>query len=142
MQKPPGLRQLSHSEKDDLIRFLWSILQDQAKQIGVLQSQVAKMQSNLNKNSRNSSKPPSGDGLHKSAPKSLRAAGEKSTGGQKGQPCSTLCQACEPDKILIHDVPDNCQAVQQELTFAFVPERQSGHGHQRCLFLSDGGSHE
>ena len=34
MQELPDLSQLSHSEKDDLIRFLWSILQDQAKHTG------------------------------------------------------------------------------------------------------------
>jgi len=122
MQELPDLRQLSHSEKDDLIRLLWSILQDQAKQIGVLQSQVTELQSKLNKNSRNSSKPPSSDGLNKPAPKSLRVAGDKPTGGQKGHPGSTLCQATEPDKIVIHDVPDHCQACQQKLPFAYVSE--------------------
>jgi transposase len=92
MQELPNLSKLSHSEKDDLIRFLWSMLEGQAKQIAALQSQVAQLQSKLNKNSRNSSKPPSSDGLNKPAPKSLRVAGKNPTGGQKGHPGNTQLQ--------------------------------------------------
>ncbi|HEY5582350.1 MAG TPA: DUF6444 domain-containing protein [Rhodoferax sp.] len=122
MQELPDLSQLSHSEKDDLIRLLWSMLQSQAKQIAALQAQVADLQSKRNKNSRNSSKPPSSDGLNKPAPKSLRIAGQNPTGGQKGHPGSTLCQAAQPDKIVIHDVPDQCKSCHLKLPFAYVAE--------------------
>lgn len=106
MQKLPNLSELSHNEKDELIRLLWSMLQGQSKQVAVLQGQVADLQSRRNKNSRNSSKPPSSDGLNKPAPKSLRIAGQNPTGGQKGHPGRTLCQAAQPDQVVIHDVPD------------------------------------
>ena len=122
MQELPDLSQLSHSEKDELIRLLWSMLQGQAKKIAALQAQVADLQSRLNKNSRNSSKPPSSDGLNKPAPKSLRVAGQNPTGGQKGHPGSTLRQATQPDKIVVHDVPNQCQACQRKLPFAYVSE--------------------
>lgn len=122
MQELSNLSELSGSEKDDLIRFLWSMLESQAKQITALQSQVAELQSKLNKNSRNSSKPPSSDGLSKPAPKSLRVAGENPTGGQKGHAGSTLRKATEPDKIVVHAVPDQCQACQQALPLAHVVE--------------------
>jgi len=122
MQALPDLSELSHSEKDELIRLLWSMLQGQAKQIAALQTQVADLQSKLNINSRNSSKPPSSDGLNKPSPKSLRVAGEKPTGGQKGHPGSTLRQATQPDKVVVHDVPDQCQACQRKLPFAYVSE--------------------
>ena len=122
MRNLPDLTQLSHSQKDDLIRVLWSMLQAQAKQIAALQSQVVELQSRLNKNSRNSSKPPSSDGLNKPVPKSLRVAGEKPSGGQKGHAGNTLRQATEPDTIVVHDVPDQCQACQRELPFAYVVE--------------------
>ena len=75
MQEPPDLRRLGDSQKDELIRLLWSMLQGQGKQ-------VAELQSRLNKNSRNSSKPPSSDGLNKPKPKSLRVAGQNPSGGQ------------------------------------------------------------
>ncbi|MDF1485726.1 hypothetical protein PY257_11140 [Ramlibacter sp. H39-3-26] len=40
MQKLPDLSELSHSDKDELIRLLWSMLQGQSKQVSVLQGQV------------------------------------------------------------------------------------------------------
>ncbi len=122
MQELPDLSQLSHSQKDDLIRLLWSMIQGQAKQIAALQLQVADVQSKLNKNSRNSSKPPSSDGLNKPAPKSLRVAGQNTTGGQKGHPGRTLSQATEPDKFVVHGVPDQCQSCDRKLPFAYVSE--------------------
>ena len=122
MQELPDLSQLSHSQKDDLIRLLWSMIQGQAKQIAALQLQVAEVQSRLNKNSRNSSKPPSSDGLNKPAPKSLRVAGENTTGGQKGHPGRTLSQATEPDRVVVHGVPDQCQSCDRKLPFAYVSE--------------------
>jgi transposase len=122
VQELPDLSQLSHSQKDDLIRLLWSMIQGQAKQIAALQLQVADVQSKLNKNSRNSSKPPSSDGLNKPAPKSLRVAGQNTTGGQKGHPGRTLSQATEPDKFVVHGVPDQCQSCDRKLPFAYVSE--------------------
>ena len=115
MQTSSSLSQLSHAEKDALILIM-------QEQIAVLQQMVAQLQDRLNMNSRNSSKPPSSDGLNKPAPKSLRVAGKKQTGGQKGHPGSTLCQATQPDKIVIHGVPDQCQACQGKLKFAYVGE--------------------
>ena len=122
MQELPDLSLLSHSQKDDLIRLLWSMIQGQAKQIAALQLQVAEVQSRLNKNSRNSSKPPSSDGLNKPAPRSLRVAGENTTGGQKGHPGRTLSQATEPDKVVVHGVPDQCQSCDRKLPFSYVSE--------------------
>jgi transposase len=115
MQEPANLSQLNHSQKDELIRLLWSTLEGQAKQI-------AQLQLRLNMNSRNSSKPPSSDGLNKPAPKSLRIAGQRPTGGQKGHPGRTLSQSTEPDTIVVHDVPKKCQACQRKLPFAYVNE--------------------
>ena len=115
MQVPSNLNQLSHAQKDELILLL-------QEQLTVLQEAVRQMQSRLNMNSRNSSKPPSSDGLNKPAPKSLRVAGQNPTGGQKGHPGSTLCQAEQPDKIVVHGVPDQCQACQRKLSFAYVGE--------------------
>ena len=51
MQTPSSLSQLSHAEKDALILML-------QEQITALQEAVKQVQSRLNMNSRNSSKPP------------------------------------------------------------------------------------
>jgi hypothetical protein len=65
------------------------MLQDQ---ITVLQEAVKQLQSQRKMNSRNSSKPPSSDGMNKPAPKSLRIAGQNPTGGHKEHPGNTLSQ--------------------------------------------------
>ena len=115
MQSLSSLNQLSHAQKDALILM-------QKEQITVLQEAVRQMQSRLNMSSRNSSKPPSSDGLNKPAPKSLRVASQRPSGGQKGHPGSTLCQAQRPDKIVVHGVPDQCKGCQRRLSFAYVGE--------------------
>lgn len=115
MQTPSSLSQLSHAEKDALILLL-------QEQIKALQEAVRQLQSRRNMNSRNSSKPPSSDGMNKPAPKSLRVVGENPTGGQKGHAGRTLSQATQPDKVVVHCVPEQCQACQRELPFAYVSE--------------------
>lgn len=61
---------------------------------------IKALEAQLSKNSRNSSKPPSSDGLRK--PKSLRKKGERKTGGQAGHKGITLNQVETPDVIITH----------------------------------------
>jgi len=70
--------------RDNLLAFI----QYQAQQIEQLQAQNAalearleKLEHPLNKNSSNSSKPPSSDGLKKPNPKSRREKGKRQSGG-------------------------------------------------------------
>lgn len=123
MQNLPDLTQLSHSQKDELIRMLWPLqgqVRDLMAQMVLMQERIKQLEGRLALNSKNSSRPPSSDGLNKPAPKSLRVAGCNPTGGQKGHPGRTLSQAAEPDKIVTHDVPDNCPACHGKLPFAYV----------------------
>jgi transposase len=125
MQDLPNLKELNDGQKDQLICSLWPLQQqvkDFAAQIAVLQERTKHLSGRLSLNSKNSSKPPSSDGLNKPAPKSLRVAGQKPTGGQKGHPGSTLRQASKPHKIVVHDVPQQCQACHSKLPFAYVGE--------------------
>jgi len=65
-----------------------------------LTRRVEALESQLKKNSSNSSKPPSSDGFNKpSRTKSLREKSGKKPGGQIGHKGTTLKQADKPDKI-------------------------------------------
>jgi hypothetical protein len=55
-------------------------------QVAALQVQVEGLAAQVKVNSRNSSKPPSSDGLAKPAPKSLRGKAGRRPGRPKGQP--------------------------------------------------------
>ena len=61
---------------------------------------IKELREQLGLNSRNSSKPPSSDGLKKLAPKSLRTPSGKKAGGQVGHRGSHLIISSEPDEVV------------------------------------------
>lgn len=65
---------------------LREVIKQQAGIIERLQRENAELKERLNKNSRNSSKPPSSDGLAKPRPSSLHQKSGKKPGAQKGHP--------------------------------------------------------
>jgi transposase len=81
---------------------------------GTLRERVRTLEAQLAKDSHNSHKPPSTDGLAKPAPKSLRPPSQRPTGGQPGHPGHTLRMVENPDRIVTHRV-DRCSACGQSL---------------------------
>lgn len=75
--------------------------------IAELRAENVELRRQLGMNSRNSSKPPSTDGLAKPAPKSLRRRSGRKPGGQPGHPGSRLEQVSAPDEVLRHE-PGAC----------------------------------
>jgi transposase len=61
----------------------------------------------LSASSRNSSQPPSSEGLGKPAPKSLRGRSGRKPGGQPGREGRTLRQVERPDEVVVHE-PGAC----------------------------------
>jgi transposase len=72
-----------------------------------LQAQVADLAAKVKQNSKNSSKPPSSDGLGKPEPKSLRKKTGRKPGRPKGQPGATMQLTDHPDQVIRH-LPRSC----------------------------------
>jgi transposase len=111
----PDLSQLSHAQKDELILALWQQVQQLVVGHQRLQEQLQHLQARLGQTSKNSSRPPSSDGLGKPTPKSLRIAGQRKSGGQSGHSGSTLRQSSQIDQTLQHPPPGHCNACQLPL---------------------------
>jgi transposase len=72
-------------------------LQDQLQ---LFVQRVKQLEEQVNKNSRNSSKPPASDGLKKPKTKRLRKRSGKKPGGQEGHKGHTLEKVKEPDHLI------------------------------------------
>ena len=73
-----------------------------------LNQTIQELKEQLNKNSKNSSKPPSSDGFKKPTPKSLRKSSGKKVGGQDGHQGTHLAVISDPDEIVKH-MPSACE---------------------------------
>ena len=125
MPSLPDLNQLSHAQKDELIRMLWPLrqqVQDLMAQMLVMQDRIKQLEGRLALNSKNSSKPPSSDGLRKPAPKSLRASGKKPNGGQQGHTGNTLRQSAHVDATIVHQADTHCSVCHLELHEHIIAE--------------------
>ncbi|MEM9805430.1 MAG: IS66 family transposase [Cyanobacteria bacterium P01_D01_bin.56] len=107
MSKPKQRITLS----DDEIRAVYaegedavvSLVRQLLDRLDALESRLETLEGRTKKTSRNSHKPPSGDGLGKRT-KSLRTKSDKSSGGQPGHPGHTLEWSETVDWIDTHDV--------------------------------------
>src|SRR3954470_2647982 len=70
-------------------------------------ARIAELERQLAASARNSSKPPSTEGLGKPAPKSLRGRSGRRPGGQPGREGRTLRQVAVPVEVIVHE-PGAC----------------------------------
>jgi len=103
------------------IAQLEAVVEQQGEQIATLLERVHELEARLAKDSHNSSKPPSSDGLARKT-KSLRKRSGKQAGGQIGHRGETLRLVAVPDEIVEHR-PAVCSACQAPLEQA-VPVRR------------------
>src|SRR5258706_15498097 len=99
------------------------------ERVELLAAQVQALQARLAKDSRNSSKPPSSDGLKRKT-KSLRQKSGKKPGGQLGHHGQTLRLVALPDTVIEHR-PAHCAQCHAPLTTAgeaVLRERRHAQG--------------
>jgi transposase len=89
---------------EEAVKPLQLQLQLKDQEIHGLKLRIKELEDQIVKNSRNSSKPPSSDGLKKPNPKSQRKSSGRKTGGQAGHVGSTLEQVANPDFVETYEV--------------------------------------
>lgn len=99
----PNLSSLSHAQKDDIIRLLFPLIAEVQR----LSARVAQLEAQLSKDSHNSSKPPSSDGLAKKS-SSPNVPSGKNPGGQPGRTGKTLERSAQVDTVIDHPLPQHC----------------------------------
>ncbi len=111
---------------DALIAANAELRREFTARLEVSEKRIKHLEDQLAKNSRNSGKPPSSDGLNRPAPKSLRQKSQRPSGGQPGHAGSTLEMSGQPDRIEVHRVEScaRCGASPEAMQCVSVEKRQ------------------
>jgi transposase len=99
--------QLERLDKERLISILLALrqrVQELEQTIATQAAEIQELRDQLAKDSRNSGKPPSSDGLKKPRVQNLRRKTGRCRGGQKGHPGHTLEMVESPDHVRVHPV--------------------------------------
>lgn len=110
LPRPEQVQAVYHQGEEAVVALVLQLVEA----ITALETRVQVLEDQLAKNSGNSSKPPSTDGLSKPQPRSLRQASGKASGGQPGHLGHTLKAVEQPDDIQVHAVT-SCQQCQTPL---------------------------
>jgi len=123
--------QLEKLDKEALISII-VVFQQQVQElqrtVAAQAAEIQKLRDQLAKNSRNSGKPPSSDGLKKPRTQNLRKKTGRRSGGQKGHKGHTLAMIEQPDHVQVHPVAQ-CRHCGTELQSV-----ESGEPERRQVF--------
>src|SRR3954467_6433307 len=120
----PSYEQLAAlvAAQERTIAQLQARIAEQDTRLAEQDARIAELERQLAASSRNSSKPPSSDGLDKPTPKSLRGRSGRKPGGQPGRQGRTLRQVAVPDEVVVHE-PGACTGCGSTLTADGPPTR-------------------
>src|SRR4051794_4478571 len=120
----PSYEQLAAlvAAQERIIAQLQARIGEQDARIAEQDARIAELERQLAASSRNSSQPPSADGLDKPAPKSLRGRSGRKPGGQPGREGRTLRQVAVPDEVIVHE-PGGCADCGNALSVEGPPAR-------------------
>jgi transposase len=99
--------QLAQLDKEELITIILALqqqVQELQRAVAEQATEIQKLRDQLAKNSRNSGKPPSSDGLKKPKTRNLRRKNGRRSGGQEGHPGHTLKMVEKPDHVEHYEV--------------------------------------
>jgi len=117
---------------------LESLVASQAAVIARLEAELGELRGRLSSNSRNSSRPPSSDGLSKPSAdrkkRSLRRSSGRKRGGQAGHEGARLEPVAVPDAQVEHP-PERCDGCHADLAGA---EQLEGGGSRQVFDLPEG----
>lgn len=104
---------------------LWAMILELREVIAQQSQRIQSLEDQLSKNSGNSGKPPSSDGLKKK-PRSLREKGKRKSGGQKGHKGHTLEMVTHPDHSVSHALTTcpHCQTDVSKVSAERIEKRQ------------------
>jgi len=121
--------QLAQLDKEELITIILSLqqqVQELQRTVAEQADEIQKLRDELAKNSRNSGKPPSSDGLKKPRTRNLRRKNGRRSGGQEGHPGHTLKMVEKPDHVEHYEVSEcpQCAADLQTIEACEFERRQ------------------
>ena len=105
MTRREELLVLARANPEALVDYVLA-LEERVRQLEAtvqrLEARIQDLEGQLAKNSRNSGKPPSSDGLTKPSPQNLRPKTDRLPGGQPGHVGRTLQPVTKPDRVVTH----------------------------------------
>ena len=121
--------QLAQLDKEELITIILTLqqqVQELQRTVAEQAAEIQKLGGQLAKNSRNSGKPPSSDGLKKPQTRNLRRKSGRRSGGQEGHPGHTLKMVEKPDHVEHYEVSacPQCAADLQTIEACEIERRQ------------------
>ncbi len=123
----------SYEELTEVVASLELVVDTQAAEIAELRARLADLEERLGRTPRNSSMPPSAEGLTKPPSRAQRRAAAKAKPGkQPGTEGKHLAQVAEPDAIVTH-VPAACERCRAGLRGARVVDTE----HRQVFDLPD-----